>query len=143
MHLKAINGNSVPSSPLPLFPNPSDDNDNRINPLAGLGLSDEQYNAMLSDLLGVTGEAFGGVGPEKRLLEGEDEGSGREGKRGRFEELNEWENRVKALVILVSVFLRRSVQMVSLSYAVSFLHHLLYHVSSLVFLLCRRIIYCI
>jgi len=79
------------------------DDDGRINPLAGMGLSDERYQAILRDL--VTQESFSGVGVpegfsfslagaldpgmngvmggEKRGLD--DEGEGREGKRGRFE----------------------------------------------------------
>ncbi|KAG2366088.1 hypothetical protein BDR07DRAFT_1353095 [Suillus spraguei] len=75
------------------------DNDGRINPLAGMGLSDERYAAILRDI--VTQESFSGVGVpegfsfglagaldpemvgEKRGLD--DEGDGREGKRGRFE----------------------------------------------------------
>ncbi|KAF8065393.1 HSF-type DNA-binding-domain-containing protein [Lyophyllum atratum] len=65
--------------------------DGRINPLAGMGLTDEQYNTILQNI--VNGEGFmGGVegsgGREKRMLEvgeGEEEGSGREGKRSRFE----------------------------------------------------------
>lgn len=75
------------------------DDDGRINPLAGMGLSDERYAAILRDI--VTQESFSGVGVpegfsfglagalgpgmggEKRGLD--DEGDGREGKRGRFE----------------------------------------------------------
>lgn len=81
------------------------DDDGRINPLAGMGLSDERYAAILRDI--VTQESFsgvgvpegysflagalgpgmngdmGGLGGEKRGLD--DQGDGREGKRGRFE----------------------------------------------------------
>jgi osomolarity two-component system response regulator SKN7 len=75
------------------------DDDGRINPLAGMGLSDERYAAILRDI--VTQESFSGVGVsegfsfglagalgpgmggEKRELD--DGGDGREGKRGRFE----------------------------------------------------------
>jgi osomolarity two-component system, response regulator SKN7 len=78
------------------------DDDGRINPLAGMGLSDERYAAILRDL--VTQESFsgvgvpegysflagalgpgmnGGLGGEKRGLD--EQGDGREGKRGRFE----------------------------------------------------------
>lgn len=75
------------------------DDDGRINPLAGMGLSDERYAAILRDI--VTQESFSGVGVpegfsfglagalgpgmggEKRGLD--DEGDAREGKRGRFE----------------------------------------------------------
>ena len=72
----------------------SDEIDGRINPLAGMGLTDEQYNMILQTM--VNGDTFPGVhlppdaadgGPSvngvKRGLE-EDE-DGREGKRGRFE----------------------------------------------------------
>jgi osomolarity two-component system response regulator SKN7 len=72
----------------------SDETDNRINPLAGMGLTDEQYTLILQNM--VNGESFSGVpiptdiaggGPSvngvKRGLE-EDE-DGRDGKRGRFE----------------------------------------------------------
>ncbi|KAF9242053.1 hypothetical protein BU15DRAFT_44406 [Melanogaster broomeanus] len=86
------------------------DDDGRINPLAGLGLSDERYQAILKDLVGSEtlmgvglpeGFAFGmggmglgvgvgvgvGVGREKRVMD--DEGDAmREGKRGRFEVLD-------------------------------------------------------
>ncbi|KAF9220104.1 hypothetical protein BS17DRAFT_715565 [Gyrodon lividus] len=83
------------------------DDDGRINPLAGLGLSDERYQTILKDLvsgenfMGVgvpEGFAFGmngglglvgvgvGVGGEKRGLDDEGEVI-REGKRGRFEVL--------------------------------------------------------
>jgi len=64
--------------------------DGRINPLAGMGLTDEQYNMILQNI--VNGESFmGGMGMgmveggsgEKRALE--DAGDGREGKRSRFE----------------------------------------------------------
>ena len=81
---------------------PSYDDDGRINPLAGMGLSDERYQAILKDL--VNGENLLGVGVpegfaafenmevaldvgvgvgEKRALD-EDGGNIREGKRGRF-----------------------------------------------------------
>jgi osomolarity two-component system response regulator SKN7 len=69
------------------------DDDGRINPLAGMGLSDEQYATILQNL--VNGESFSnitrGLGDgiaavnagEKRGLD--DAGDGREGKRSRFE----------------------------------------------------------
>ncbi|KAG1840141.1 hypothetical protein F4604DRAFT_2045674, partial [Suillus subluteus] len=75
------------------------DDDGRINSLAGMGLSDERYAAILRDI--VTQESFSGVGVregfsfglagalgpgmggEKRELD--DEGDGREGKRALFE----------------------------------------------------------
>lgn len=73
----------------------ADDGDGRINPLAGMGLTDEQYTMILQNL--VNGETFPGVqlppDPEgvasvlggKRGLE--DDEDGRDGKRGRFEVL--------------------------------------------------------
>ncbi|TDL24878.1 hypothetical protein BD410DRAFT_785604 [Rickenella mellea] len=65
--------------------NPPQDEEGKINPLAGMGLSDETYAAILQNI--VNGESFpgfnGGVGLEKRGLE--DLADGREGKRGRFE----------------------------------------------------------
>ena len=87
---------------------PSYDDDGRINPLAGMGLSDERYQAILKDL--VSNENLMGVGVpegfvafegmevgldvgvgvsvgEKRVLD-EDGGEMREGKRGRFEVLD-------------------------------------------------------
>lgn len=66
--------------------NPPQDEEGKINPLAGMGLSDETYAAILQNI--VNGESFPGlngslVGLEKRGLD--DNGDGREGKRGRFE----------------------------------------------------------
>jgi osomolarity two-component system response regulator SKN7 len=71
-----------------------------INPLAGMGLTDEQYNAILQNIvkgegimggMGVSVEGMGGEmggggggGREKRPLE-DGLGEGREGKRTRFE----------------------------------------------------------
>ena len=67
------------------------DNDGRVNPLAGMGLTDEQYNAILQNIvngegiMGGLGEGGGGgPGREKRLLE-DPVLDGREGKRSRFE----------------------------------------------------------
>lgn len=70
------------------------DDDGRINPLAGMGLSDEQYTLILQGI--VNGENFMGVGvgvgigmdgvgmeSGKRGLD--DANDGRDGKRGRFE----------------------------------------------------------
>ncbi|KAF8889908.1 hypothetical protein BD779DRAFT_1519566, partial [Infundibulicybe gibba] len=59
------------------------DGDGRINPLAGMGLTDEQYSVILENI--VKGETFvGGMGNgEKRPLD--ETGDGREGKRSRFE----------------------------------------------------------
>lgn len=91
--------NSSSSSLHPMLGMSGYDDDGRINPLAGMGLSDERYAAILRDI--VTQESFSGVGVpegfsfglagalgpgmggEKRGLD--DEGDGREGKRGRFE----------------------------------------------------------
>ena len=72
----------------------SDETDNRINPLAGMGLTDEQYTLILQNM--VNSESFAGVpipndiagggpsvnGVKRGLEEDEDE---RDGKRGRFE----------------------------------------------------------
>ena len=69
----------------------ADPEDGRINPLAGMGLSDEQYTMILQNL--VNGESFMGIGPldtgagpfdsGKRSLD--DTSDGRDGKRPRFE----------------------------------------------------------
>ena len=61
-------------------PTAGGDDDGRINPLAGMGLTDEQYAMILHNL--VNGESFPGAA-EKRTLEETDDG--RDGKRGRFE----------------------------------------------------------
>lgn len=70
----------------------ADEVDGRINPLAGMGLTDEQYTMILQNI--VNGETFPGVqlhndAPEMLSLSGkrglEDDDDGREGKRGRFE----------------------------------------------------------
>ncbi|KAJ3726531.1 hypothetical protein DFJ43DRAFT_1002035 [Lentinula guzmanii] len=78
--------------------NVDDDDMGRINPLAGMGLSDEQYNAILTGI--VNGETFSGsidmggysneigglrTDTQKRRLD--DQEDGREGKRSRFEVL--------------------------------------------------------
>ncbi|KAJ3716686.1 hypothetical protein C8R42DRAFT_203155 [Lentinula raphanica] len=79
--------------------NADDDDMGRINPLAGMGLSDDQYNAILTGI--VNGETFsgsidmGGYGNETSLGGGlrtdnqkrrmDDQEDGREGKRSRFE----------------------------------------------------------
>lgn len=61
----------------------------RVNPLAGMGLSDEQYSVILRNV--VNGEGIrGGMGMgmgygEKRAMEDDGDGDVREGKRGRFE----------------------------------------------------------
>ncbi|TRM61360.1 HSF-type DNA-binding-domain-containing protein [Schizophyllum amplum] len=62
------------------------EDDGKINPLAGMGLTDEQYNAMLQNI--VNGDAFAGdgllSGGDKRGRE-EDGDGGPDGKRARFE----------------------------------------------------------
>lgn len=67
-------------------PPPPDDEGGKINPLAGMGLSDEEYAAILQNI--VNGENFQGVHSgfslaEKRGLD--DLNDGRDGKRSRFE----------------------------------------------------------
>jgi len=67
-------------------PPPGDDEGGKINPLAGMGLSDEEYAAILQNI--VNGETFQGLNPNFNLVEKrglEDSGDGRDGKRGRFE----------------------------------------------------------
>ena len=68
------------------------EDDGKINPLAGMGLSDEQYTMILQNI--VNGESFMGIGSSidmgvvdsnKRPLD--DMSDGRDGKRGRFEVL--------------------------------------------------------
>ena len=64
------------------------DEDGKINPLAGMGLTDEQYSMILQNL--VNGESFQDVEtsdtyPEKRTLD--DRFDERESKRSRFEEI--------------------------------------------------------
>lgn len=68
------------------------EDDGRINPLAGMGLSDEQYTMILQNMvnsdsfLGVGGIALdvvAGLEGAKRGLD--DTSDGRDGKRGRFE----------------------------------------------------------
>ena len=73
------------------------DDDGKINPLAGMGLTDEQYTMILHNM--VAGESFMGMGTMgmglplgmgvaldagKRGLD-DPEDTGRDGKRGRFE----------------------------------------------------------
>ena len=69
------------------------EDDGKINPLAGMGLTDDQYTMILQNL--VNGESFMGIGPldtgagagpfdaGKRNLD--DTSDGRDGKRPRFE----------------------------------------------------------
>lgn len=67
-------------------PPPGEDEGGKINPLAGMGLSDEEYAAILQNI--VNGETFQGLNPNFNLVEKrglEDSGDGRDGKRGRFE----------------------------------------------------------
>ncbi|KAJ3913213.1 hypothetical protein F5877DRAFT_52774 [Lentinula edodes] len=80
----------------PLTMGADDDDMDRLNPLAGMGLSDDQYNAILNGI--VNGESFSGsmdmggygndspltrVDSQKRRLDDQDDG--RDGKRSRFE----------------------------------------------------------
>lgn len=72
---------------------PLGEDDGKINPLAGMGLTDEQYTLILQNL--VNGESFTGIGSlegsmdvgvggsGKRSLD--DTGDGRDPKRSRFE----------------------------------------------------------
>lgn len=85
------NENSLMLNPASPFNFGLGDDDGRINPLAGMGLTDEQYNMILQNL--VNGESFvSGMGMDadnspvirqKRQLE--DPNDGRDGKRSRFE----------------------------------------------------------
>ena len=68
------------------------EDDGKINPLAGMGLTDDQYTMILQNL--VNGESFMGVGALDGALDGmgagakrglDDGGDGREAKRSRFE----------------------------------------------------------
>lgn len=75
------------------LPMADDDDMGRLNPLAGMGLSDEQYNMILNGI--VNGETFAGsmdmgvqdagssAGMKRRLDERDDDE--RDGKRSRFE----------------------------------------------------------
>lgn len=86
MHLKVIQemASARVSRPLgggdvgPYTGNGEVDSEGRVNPLAGMGLTDEQYNLILQNI--VNEGTFNG---EKRALEDDDDG--RDGKRGRFE----------------------------------------------------------
>ena len=67
-----------------------EDDDGKINPLAGMGLTDEQYTLILQNL--VNGESFSGVSSLEGATGGEsskrsldDASDGRESKRSRFE----------------------------------------------------------
>ncbi|EPS93836.1 hypothetical protein FOMPIDRAFT_59924 [Fomitopsis schrenkii] len=68
------------------------EDDGKINPLAGMGLTDDQYTMILQNL--VNGESFMGVGALDGALDGmgagakrglDEGGDGREAKRSRFE----------------------------------------------------------
>ncbi|KAJ7460870.1 HSF-type DNA-binding-domain-containing protein [Mycena galericulata] len=59
-----------------------DGGDGRINVLAGMGLTDEQYNVMLAGI--VNGDGFN-FSSEKRSRDPDEEPDGRDGKRSRFE----------------------------------------------------------
>ncbi|EJD02158.1 uncharacterized protein FOMMEDRAFT_109355 [Fomitiporia mediterranea MF3/22] len=63
-----------------------DEEGGKINPLAGMGLSDEEYAQILQGI--VNGETFQGLHPNFNLIEKrtlDDSSDGRDGKRGRFE----------------------------------------------------------
>ncbi|KAJ7676506.1 hypothetical protein DFH06DRAFT_1168354 [Mycena polygramma] len=64
--------------------NNSPDEDQRMNLLAGMGVSDEQYNFMLSDMLSTDGFDLGAKRPRDG---GEGDLDGHDSKRSRFEEL--------------------------------------------------------
>ena len=73
-----------------LMPLSLGEDDGKINPLAGMGLSDEQYSLILQGI--VSGENFMGVvggGMDGGLMSGkrglDDSSDGRDGKRTRFE----------------------------------------------------------
>lgn len=95
-HALTVQANAMssgaPSSPFNLS---LGDDDGRINPLAGMGLTDEQYSMILQNLvasesfMAVPGMGLAGDGgmadSVKRALD--DVSDGRDGKRGRFEVL--------------------------------------------------------
>ena len=65
-----------------------EDDEGKINPLAGMGLTDEQYTLILSNL--VNGESFQGIDAVHGLGESskrslDDPHDGRDPKRSRFE----------------------------------------------------------
>lgn len=105
--LAAASSGAGPSSAGQAFNLSLGDDDGKINPLAGMGLTDEQYTMILNNM--VNGENFMGIGPVgvngmggmgamamgiplmgvsldggKRGLD-DPEDAGRDGKRGRFE----------------------------------------------------------
>lgn len=65
------------------------EDEGKINPLAGMGLSDEQYTMILQNMVmsdsfaGGMGMDVSGMDSSKRSLD--DSSDGRDGKRGRFE----------------------------------------------------------
>ncbi|KAF7298508.1 Response regulatory domain-containing protein [Mycena kentingensis (nom. inval.)] len=62
-----------------------DVNDGRINVLAGMGLSDDQYNIMLAGIVNGEGLSFGVTGEKRALDLGDGDVEGPQGKRSRFE----------------------------------------------------------
>ncbi|KAJ3851600.1 response regulator receiver protein [Lentinula lateritia] len=93
-HMQPSSSSSYSFTPLTM--GADDDDMDRLNPLAGMGLSDDQYNAILNGI--VNGESFSGsmdmggyghdspltrVDSQKRRLDDQDDG--RDGKRSRFE----------------------------------------------------------
>ena len=93
--LASSGASSSVAGPSSGFNVPLGDDDGKINPLAGMGLTDEQYNMILQNM--VNGESFMGIpgmgmgmammgmamDSGKRGLE--DPEDGRDGKKGRFE----------------------------------------------------------
>lgn len=78
------------SNPQAMFALSLPEDDGKINPLAGMGLSDEQYTMILQNI--VNGESFMGIGGslDLNVVDGnkrplDDATDGRDGKRGRFE----------------------------------------------------------
>ncbi|KAJ7621700.1 hypothetical protein DFH06DRAFT_1448087 [Mycena polygramma] len=64
-----------------------DAGDERVNLLAGMGVSDEQYNTMLSEILNSSSEGSY-VGSKRGLAVSEGDSEGSDPKRSRFEVLN-------------------------------------------------------
>ncbi|KIK52709.1 hypothetical protein GYMLUDRAFT_49772, partial [Collybiopsis luxurians FD-317 M1] len=97
----STSSSSYAFSPLPMMTG-DDDDFGRLNPLAGMGLTDEQYNAILAGIVngetfagsmdmglyGGGGDASGGggtMGMDTRKRELDEQEDGRDGKRSRFE----------------------------------------------------------
>ena len=85
----SVAGPSSSGSSSTLVPLPLGDDDGKINPLAGMGLTDEQYSIILQGI--VSGENFmsvgvgidgGMLGMERGKRGLDDAGDGRDGKRG-------------------------------------------------------------